>query len=118
MFPVALSILKGARMRDECRGAHFKPAFAPPSLKSTDEASRRIEAEQWCDSFEKNNEKFLKSTICTWGGQEPKHSFEDIDLRLMSPRPRLYGLVGAEAIEQVWKERSNCDAGSLTSAAT
>jgi succinate dehydrogenase / fumarate reductase, flavoprotein subunit len=28
MFPLALTILKGALARDECRGAHFKPEFA------------------------------------------------------------------------------------------
>ncbi|MCE9552664.1 MAG: hypothetical protein K8T91_04705, partial [Planctomycetes bacterium] len=32
-------------------------------------------------------------------------SFEDVDTSLIPPRPRLYGLVGAEIIEQVWKER-------------
>jgi len=106
MFPVSLSILRGARMRDESRGAHYKPAFSPPSLKSTDPAERLREAEAWCDDFEANNKKFLNSTICTWDGTEPVHSFEPIDTRLLAPRPRLYGLVGAEAIEQVWKERS------------
>jgi succinate dehydrogenase / fumarate reductase flavoprotein subunit len=106
MFPFALSILKGARMRDESRGAHYKPSFSPPSLKSTDPAERLREAEAWCDDFEANNKKFLNSTICTWDGTEPVHSFEPIDTRLLAPRPRLYGLVGAEAIEQVWKERS------------
>jgi succinate dehydrogenase / fumarate reductase flavoprotein subunit len=25
---------------------------------------------------------------------------------LLKPRPRLYGLVGAEVIEEVWKERN------------
>ena len=105
MFPVALGILKGARMRDESRGAHYKPAFSPPSLKSTEPAERLREAEAWCDDFEANNKKFLNSTICTWDGTEPVHSFEPIDTRLLPPRPRLYGLVGAEAIEQVWKER-------------
>ncbi len=112
MFPVALSILKGALMRDESRGAHFKPAFSLPSLKSTDPAERRKEAEEWCDNFEANNRKFLKTTVCTWNGKEPDHSFEDIDTRLLAPRPRLYGLVGAEAIEQVWKERSAKKEGS------
>ena len=106
MFPVALSILKGARMRDESRGAHYKPAFSPPSLKATEPAERLKEAEAWCDDFETNNKKFLNSTICTWDGTEPVHAFEPIDTRLLAPRPRLYGLVGAEAIEQVWKERS------------
>jgi succinate dehydrogenase / fumarate reductase, flavoprotein subunit len=118
MFPVALSILKGARMRDECRGAHFKPAFAPPSLKATDPVERRHEAEKWCDAFEANNNRFLKTTVCQWGGVEPVHTFEDVDLQLLSPRPRLYGLVGAEAIEQVWRERSKSPVGSLTAAAT
>jgi len=123
MFPVALGILKGARMRDESRGAHYKPAFSPPSLKSTEPAERLREAEAWCDDFEANNKKFLNSTICTWDGTEPVHSFEPIDTRLLPPRPRLYGLVGAEAIEQVWKERlakakSKSDSKQLVSAGT
>ena len=37
---------------------------------------------------------------------DPEITYEDIDTRLLPPRPRLYGLVGAEVIEQVWKERS------------
>jgi hypothetical protein len=41
-----------------------------------------------------------------WKGQEPDLVFEDIDTRLMKPRPRLYGLVGGEVIEEVWKQRS------------
>jgi succinate dehydrogenase / fumarate reductase flavoprotein subunit len=32
-------------------------------------------------------------------------TYEDIDTTLIHPRPRLYGLVGGEVIEQVWKER-------------
>ena len=106
MFPIALSVLKGALVRDESRGSHFKPAFSLPSLQATDPAERRKEAEAWCDRFEANNRKFLKTTICTWGGTEPVHSFEEIDTRLLDPRPRLYGLVGAEEIEQVWNERA------------
>lgn len=106
MFPLALSILRGALHRDESRGSHFKPAFSLPSLKETDPAARRKEAEAWCDRFEENNKRFLKTTICTWDGNEPVHSFEDIDTRLLEPRPRLYGLVGAEEIEQVWNERA------------
>ena len=106
MFPVAKCILKGALQRDESRGAHFKQAFCMPSLNATDPSEKRIEAEGWCDAFEANNKKFLKSTICTWNGSEPDVTYEDIDTRLLAPRPRLYGLVGAEVIEQVWKERS------------
>jgi succinate dehydrogenase / fumarate reductase flavoprotein subunit len=106
MIPIAQCILKGALMRDESRGAHFKPDFCMPSLQATDPTERRLEAEKWCDAFEENTNKFLKSSVCSWKGQEPDLVFEDIDTRLMKPRPRLYGLVGGEVIEEVWKQRS------------
>ena len=106
MFPLAKLILKGALLRDECRGAHFKPEFAMPGLAATDPAGRRREAEQWCDRFAANTRKWLKTTIaaCEPDGS-PRISYEDVDTTLITPRPRLYGLVGAEAIEEVWKER-------------
>jgi succinate dehydrogenase / fumarate reductase flavoprotein subunit len=106
MFPVAKLIIKGALLRDECRGAHFKPDFAMPGLAATDPAGKRREAEQWCDRFAENTRKWLKSTIakCDADGN-PQISYQDIDTSLIRPRPRLYGLVGAEAIEEVWKGR-------------
>ncbi|MEM6364063.1 MAG: succinate dehydrogenase flavoprotein subunit, partial [Planctomycetota bacterium] len=58
MFPLAKALLKGALQRDECRGAHFKPDFAKPSLTATDPVERRAQAEAWCDEFEANNEKY------------------------------------------------------------
>jgi succinate dehydrogenase / fumarate reductase flavoprotein subunit len=106
MFPLALTILKGALQRDECRGAHFKPDFAFASLTASDPAARRQEAEAWCDRFEANNAKWLKSTIAQWTGDEVEITYEDVDTSLIPPRPRLYGLVGAEDIEKVWKERA------------
>jgi succinate dehydrogenase / fumarate reductase flavoprotein subunit len=105
MFPIALAILKGALLRDECRGAHFKPEFSMPSLTETDPEARRQEAERWCDRFEENNRKYLKSSIATCDGDDVDISYEDVDTSLIPPRPRLYGLVGAEVIESVWKER-------------
>jgi succinate dehydrogenase / fumarate reductase flavoprotein subunit len=108
MFPLAKSLLHGALLRDECRGAHYKPDFEKPSLTSEEPVERRRQAEQWCDEFEANNRKFLKSTIAEWdaAGNQPKMSYEDVDTSLIPPRPRLYGLVGADAIEEVWKERA------------
>jgi len=106
MFPLALTILKGALQRDECRGAHYKPDFAFPSLKATDPAERRREAETWCDRFDANNARWLKSTIGQWTGDDVELTYEDVDTSLIPPRPRLYGLVGAEDIEKVWKERA------------
>lgn len=108
MFPMAKAIVQGALARDECRGAHFKPDFAMPSLSSTSPAERQAEAVAWCDRFEANNRKWLRSTIAGWNANrdQPELSYEDVDTSLIPPRPRLYGLVGAEVIEQVWKERA------------
>ena len=106
MFPLAKLILKGALLRDECRGAHFKPEFAMPGIAATDPAGKRREAEQWCDRFDENTRKWLKSTVaaCEPDGS-PRISYQDVDTSLITPRPRLYGLVGADVIEEVWKER-------------
>ncbi|MDA0254728.1 MAG: succinate dehydrogenase flavoprotein subunit [Planctomycetota bacterium] len=112
MFPVAKLMLKGALLRDECRGAHFKPEFAMPGIAATDPAEKRAEAEQWCDTFEENTRKWLKTTIASCGPDgNPEISYQDVDTSLIPPRPRLYGLVGGEVIEQVWKERQAARAG-------
>jgi succinate dehydrogenase / fumarate reductase flavoprotein subunit len=106
MFPLALSILQGALQRDESRGAHYKPAFSMGSLsKGTSPEEHRREAERWVDGWEENNRKWLKSTIAVWNGEAPELSYEEVDTSLIAPRPRLYGLVGAEEIEKVYKER-------------
>jgi succinate dehydrogenase / fumarate reductase flavoprotein subunit len=106
MFPIAKAILQGALARDECRGAHYKPAFAMPGIDTEDPADRRRQAEKWCDAFEEKNRKWLKSTIATFDKSgEPTLTYEEVDTSLIPPRPRLYGLVGAEVIEEVWKER-------------
>lgn len=106
MFPLAKAILKGARQRDECRGAHYKPEFAMPDITATDPEEQRRQAEKWCDRFEENNRKWLKSTIAAHGADgEPRLHYEPVDTSLIPPRPRLYGIVGGEIIEQVWRER-------------
>jgi len=106
MFPLARCILQGALQRDECRGAHYKPAFSMPDVAAEDPAERRRQAEGWCDAFEEKNRKWLKTTIaeCDEDGH-PQLSYEEVDVSLIPPRPRLYGVVGGEVIEKVWKER-------------
>ncbi|MFG0262321.1 MAG: succinate dehydrogenase flavoprotein subunit [Novipirellula sp. JB048] len=108
MFPLAKTILQGALQRDECRGAHFKPDFQKPSLTAEDPEERRQQAEAWCDAFIENNEKYLKTTVASWNEstQMPDIVYEDVDTSLIPPRPRLYGLVGAEEIEAAWNKRS------------
>lgn len=115
MFPIAKTILKGARARDECRGAHFKPEFAMPSITATDPAERRRLAEEWIDRFEENNRRWLKTTVATLNGGEPELRYEEVDTSIIAPRPRLYGLVGAEMIEEVWKERQAASASEYAS---
>ena len=105
MFPLAKTLVRGALLRDECRGAHYKPEFAMPSLKSSDPDERLKEAEDWCDRFSENTRKWLKSTIAEYKNGEPQISYEPVDTSLIPPRPRLYGLVGGEVIEQVWRGR-------------
>jgi succinate dehydrogenase / fumarate reductase flavoprotein subunit len=55
----------------------------------------------------------VKSTIAvdTQDG-EPQLSYEEVDTSLLPPRPRLYGLVGAEVIEEVWKARATAKAAA------
>ena len=106
MFPLAKVILKGALQRDECRGAHYKPEFSMPGIEADDPVERRRLAEEWCDRFEENTKKWLKTTVARHGDDgHPVLTYEDIDTSIITPRPRLYGLVGGELIEEVWRER-------------
>lgn len=107
MFPLAKALLQGALARDECRGAHFKPDFAMPGISADDPAERRRQAEAWCDAFVEKNRKWLKTSVAAFDSNgDPTITYEDVDTSLIPPRPRLYGLVGAEEIEEVWKERA------------
>ena len=106
MFPLAKTILKGALARDECRGAHYKPEFAMPDVDAAEPAERRRQAEQWCERFEENNQKWLKSTVASLSADgEPLLEYEPVDTSITRPRPRLYGVTGGEVIEEVWKTR-------------
>ena len=114
MFPIAKCILKGALQRDECRGAHYKPEFSMPGIDAaaSPEERRRL-AEAWVDTFDANTKKWLKSTIAVLGADnEPTITYEDVDTSLITPRPRLYGLVGADIIEDVWKQRQAAKSAS------
>jgi succinate dehydrogenase / fumarate reductase flavoprotein subunit len=67
MLELARVIVKGARMRDESRGAHYKPEFP-----------------------NRDDEKFLKTTKAAFVDGAPKISFEDVDTQYIPPRPRVY----------------------------
>ncbi|WP_397539537.1 succinate dehydrogenase flavoprotein subunit [Rummeliibacillus pycnus] len=68
MLALANVITKGALLRDESRGAHYKPDFP-----------------------ERNDEKFLKTTIAEFTPSfDPKISYEEVDISLIKPRKRDY----------------------------
>ncbi len=69
MIELALVIAKGALLRNEFRGAHYKPEFP-----------------------ERNDDEWLKTTIATYDPQsdEPRISYEPVDIRHLEPIKRDY----------------------------
>lgn len=68
MLELALLITKGALLRNEFRGAHYKPEFP-----------------------ERDDKNWLKTTIAKYSVGEPEISYESIDMRhLPEPVPRNY----------------------------
>lgn len=67
MLELAEAMTKGALLRDESRGAHYKPEFP-----------------------DRNDEGFLKTTIADWTPEGPQISYEPVDVSLIPPRVRDY----------------------------
>ena len=67
MLQLARVIVKGARLRDESRGAHYKPEFP-----------------------DRMDEQFLKTTKAKFVDGAPEISYEDVDTAHIKPRPRVY----------------------------
>ncbi len=67
MLQLARVVTLGALNRDESRGAHYKPEFP-----------------------ERNDEKFLKTTIAEFSEESPILSYEAVDIGLLEPRKRDY----------------------------
>ncbi|GMU32834.1 MAG: succinate dehydrogenase flavoprotein subunit [Planctomycetia bacterium] len=102
MLILAKVIAQGALQRDECRGAHYKPDFEIAGL-DPDAGNLADQARKWCEIFKTRNDKWLKTTVAEHGKDGPKLSYEAVDTSLVHPRPRTYGLKGAEEIERIWK---------------
>jgi succinate dehydrogenase / fumarate reductase flavoprotein subunit len=104
MILLAKVITRGALLRDECRGAHYKPEFEIKGPAADNPAELRRQAEQWCRAFQAQTDQWLKTTIAEYAPEGVKFSHEAVDASLIPPRPRTYGLKGAEVIEKTWKE--------------
>jgi len=103
MLVLAKVIALGALQRDECRGAHYKPDFDIEGLTTDGKGDLTESARAWCRKFKERNDKYVKTTVATHTGDGPKLTYEDVDTSLIPPRPRTYGLKGAEEIERIWK---------------
>jgi len=67
MLELARVIVQGARLRDESRGAHYKPDFP-----------------------NRNDEQFLKTTMAAYVDGAPSLGYEEVDTQYITPRPRVY----------------------------
>ena len=69
MLELSRVVALGALLRDESRGAHYKPDFP-----------------------ERNDEKFLKTTKASFTGEAagPRFEYEEVDTQYITPRPRRY----------------------------
>ena len=69
MLELSRVVVQGAILRDESRGAHYKPDFP-----------------------DRNDEQFLKTTKAGFTGDPsgPHFEFEDVDTQFIKPRPRRY----------------------------
>jgi succinate dehydrogenase / fumarate reductase flavoprotein subunit len=97
MIELARVITRSALLRDESRGAHFKPEFpfvTPPAPKpgqNEAEYKNSPEYQDFLRRFEEHNRQWLKTTIAEYdGGAGPKISYEPVDTSLYKPEPRVY----------------------------
>ena len=67
MLELAEAMTLGALLRNESRGAHYKPDFP-----------------------ERNDEEYLKTTKASWTPDGPQISYEEVDVSLIKPRIRDY----------------------------
>lgn len=89
MLVLAEVITKGARLRDECRGSHYKAEF---ELKVPEgKFAGDPEYEDYKARWKANNEKWIRHTIATHSPDGPKFDYHPVDLSILPPEtPRDY----------------------------
>jgi succinate dehydrogenase / fumarate reductase flavoprotein subunit len=86
MFELAEVIAKSALLRDESRGAHYKPDFSLPEPKTKDPR----EDPEWMGLWKQRHAKWAKTTIAKYAVEGPQISYEDIPTPVLDPEPRWY----------------------------
>jgi succinate dehydrogenase / fumarate reductase flavoprotein subunit len=104
MIVLARVITQGALQRDECRGAHYKPEFEIPAPTSDEPGELETQAHEWCRRYYDQANKWLKTTKARHTPDGPELTYEPVDTLEIPPRPRTYGVRGAEIIERVWRD--------------
>ncbi len=87
MLELAEVITVGALLRDESRGAHYKPDFQLPEPKTKDPR----EDPDWMKAWAARNEKWGKVTLASYSPNGPQISYEPLATPVMAPEPRWYG---------------------------
>jgi len=77
MLVLALVITRGALLRDESRGAHYKVR----------EVANGVTEE---NALPRDDANFLKTTIAEHAPDGPRITYEPVDISLIKPRPRKY----------------------------
>ena len=89
MIVLAEVITKGARLRDECRGSHYKAEFELKVPEGKFEGDP--EYDEYKAKWKANNDKWLKHTIATHSEDGPKIEYKPVDTSVMPPeKPRDY----------------------------
>ncbi len=89
MIVLAEAIAKAARMRDECRGSHYKGAFELKVPEGKFEGDP--EYDEYKAQWKAKNEKWLKHTMITYTADGPQIEYTPVDTTVMAPeKPRDY----------------------------
>lgn len=87
MLELGEVITYSALLRDECRGAHYKPDFKLPEPKTKDP---REDAE-WMKLWQAQRDRWAKSTLGSWTGKDtPSITYEDLPTPVLEAEPRWY----------------------------
>lgn len=88
MIVLAEVIAKSARLRDECRGSHYKPEF---ELRMPDARPGEPAYEEYIRQWKANNDKWLKTTMAKHTEAGPEISYQPVDMSVLPPDvPRDY----------------------------
>nr|WP_228557060.1 succinate dehydrogenase flavoprotein subunit [Myxococcus sp. AB025B] len=86
MLELGEVIATSALLRDESRGAHYKPDFSLPEPKTKDPNDDPA----WMALWQARHDKWAKTTIAKYAEQGPNISYEDVPTPVLKPEPRWY----------------------------